>query len=141
MISEQWCRHSDRLIEEQPLILCVDDNDDSRQLSTLILESLGYASISASDGLTALELIERYQPTLILLDISMPGMDGVEVVRRLKQNSQTAATIAVAVTAMAMKGDRERLLAAGFDAYISKPYTIEELESVVHYYLPAASRV
>ncbi len=117
------------------LILSVDDREDSLLLSSLIIESLGYFSITASDGQTALTLAQKDQPSLILLDIALPDIDGLEVLHRLKQNFLTSTIPVIAVTAMAMKDEREQILAAGFDDYLSKPYMLEDLECIVCYYL------
>nr|WP_290226809.1 response regulator [Trichocoleus desertorum] len=124
-----------------PLILSVDDYEDDRLLSAFFLESLGYQSITAPDGETALALTQRYQPNLILLDLCLPGMNGLEVVRCLKQNPQTATIPVIAVTAMIVQGStifnasalcsREQALLAGCDDYVTKPYTLEEIESIL----------
>ncbi|MBD2101093.1 response regulator [Leptolyngbya sp. FACHB-261] len=127
------------IIDGQPLILTVDDQDDNRMLSALILEGLGCSYISACDGETALELSRFYQPALILLDITLPHLSGVEVLQKLRQNPETSKIPIIAVTAMAMAGDRERLLAVGFDDYVSKPYTIEELEARIQHNLNSSS--
>jgi two-component system cell cycle response regulator DivK len=118
-----------------PLILSVDDHEDDRLLSTLILDSLGYTHISASEGLSALKLAQRYQPSIILLDLCLPGMGGLEVVRHLKQDSRTAAIPVIALTAMAVEDNAKQILAAGFNGYLAKPYSIEELEALLHHHL------
>ncbi len=117
------------------LILSVDDREDSLLLSSLIIESLGYASITASNGQTALRLAQCYQPSLILLDIALPDISGLEVLHRLKQNFLTSAIPVIAVTAMAMKEERKHIQAAGFDDYLTKPYMLEDLENIICYYL------
>lgn len=122
---------SKNMVEQRPLILSVEDQEDNQKLINCILDMLGYSYINAADGYEALALTQRYQPTLILLDIALPDMDGLQVVRRLKQNSQTAGIPVVAVTAMAMVEERQRILAAGCDDYISKPYMFEDLEEVI----------
>ncbi|MBD0333972.1 MAG: response regulator [Cyanobacteria bacterium Co-bin13] len=116
------------------LILAIDDCEDHCLLMTSFLESLGYQCISALDGKTALKLAQLHQPALILLDICMPGMDGAEVLRRLRQDSQTAAIPVVAVTAMVVK-KIEQFLAAGYDDYLAKPFTLESMEHVVQRHL------
>jgi two-component system, cell cycle response regulator DivK len=115
------------------LILTIDDCQDHRLLMTALLEILGYRSMAASEGTTALRLAQRHQPALILLDICMPGLDGNTVVRLLKQNAQTAAIPVVAVTAMVRR--REQFLADGFDDYLAKPYTIESLDHIIQRHL------
>ena len=115
------------------LILTIDDCQDHRLLMTSLLEILGYRSMDASEGTTALRLAQLHQPALILLDICMPGLDGNTVVRLLKQNAQTAAIPVVAVTAMVKR--REQFLADGFDDYLAKPYTIESLDHIIQRHL------
>ena len=117
------------------LILSVDDREDSLLLNSLIIDSLGYSSITAADGQTALKLAQKAQPSLILLDVALPDIDGLEVLHRLKQNFLTSAIPVIAVTAMAMKDEREQILAAGFDDYLSKPYMLEDLENIICCYL------
>lgn len=117
------------------LILSVDDREDSLLLSSLIIEDLGYSSITASNGQTALRLAQLYQPSLILLDIVLPDIDGLEVLHHLKQNPLTSAIPVIAVTAMAMKDERKQIQAAGFEDYLSKPYMLEDLENIICNYL------
>ncbi len=117
------------------LILSVDDREDSLLLNNLVIESLGYSSITAFNGHTALRLTQLYQPSLILLDIALPDISGLEVLHHLKQNSLTSAIPVIAVTAMAMKDEREQIQAAGFDDYLSKPYMLEDLENIICNYL------
>ncbi len=108
-------------------ILVVDDNLDSRELVVKILGRRGLELHEAADGTDALEQVALVRPDLILLDISLPGMDGYEVTRRLKQDRRFAAIPIIALTAHAMKGDREKALAAGCDDYIAKPIDIHTL--------------
>ncbi len=117
------------------LILTVDDREDSLVLTNLIIEDLGYSSITASNGQTALRLAQLYQPSLILLDIALPDIDGLEVLHHLKQNPLTSAIPVIAVTAMAMKDERKQIQAAGFEDYLSKPYMLEDLENIICNYL------
>ncbi len=116
---------------QQPLILVVEDHDDSLLLIGYALESLGCRYICQSDSSTTLLVAKEYQPDLIMLDILLPGLSGTEVVHYLKQEPLTAEIPVIAVTALASKEDRERLLSAGFDDYISKPYMIEDLEVII----------
>ncbi|HEB50973.1 MAG TPA: response regulator [Desulfobulbus sp.] len=108
-------------------ILVVDDNLDSRELVVKILRRKGLELYEAEDGVDAMEQVARTRPDLILMDISLPGMDGYEVTRRLKRSREFAAIPIIALTAHAMKGDREKALAAGCDDYISKPINIHTL--------------
>ncbi len=108
-------------------ILVVDDNRDSRELVVKILGRRGLDLYQAVDGPDALQQVASNRPDLILMDISLPGMDGYEVTRRLKQDQRSAAIPIIALTAHAMKGDREKALAAGCDDYIAKPINIHTL--------------
>lgn len=129
-----------RSIASKPSILAVDDDEDNLLLLAYALEPLGCGLLTASDGLTALRRAQDYRPDLILLDILMPYMDGTEVVTHLKKDVKTKTIPVIAVTALARKEDRERLLRAGFNDYLSKPYMIEDIEALVRHYLrlPAA---
>lgn len=116
---------------QQPLILAVEDHDDSLLLISYALESLGCRFICQLDSSTTLLVAKEHQPDLIMLDILLPGLSGIEVVHYLKQDPLTSHIPVIAVTALATREDRERLLKAGFDDYISKPYMIEDLEAVI----------
>lgn len=102
-------------------VLVIEDNQANLDLITYLLEAYGYGVSAARDGRSGLEAARRERPDLIISDIQMPGMDGFEIVERLKRDPELRAIKAVAMTAYAMVGDREKLLAAGFDGYISKP--------------------
>jgi len=112
-------------------ILIVDDNPQNRQLAGDILTFHGYAVTVASDGLEGVVLAERLHPDLVLLDIQMPGLDGFAALIRLRENPATRGMKVIALTALAMQGDRERILAAGFDGYLSKPVNSRELPRAV----------
>lgn len=120
---------------QQPLVLVVDDNEDNLLLLAFVLEQLGCELLTAADGQTALDLAKSYQPTLILLDMMLPDLDGIEVCSRLRQNPLTANIPVIAVTAMARPEDRERILGAGCNEYVSKPYAVDELEVLLSRYL------
>lgn len=102
-------------------ILVVEDNPSNMTLVTLILESMGHAAIEAGNALAGIRLAQTELPDLILMDIQLPGMDGLEATRRLKMDPVTRGIKVVALTAFAMKGDEERMRAAGCDDYIAKP--------------------
>lgn len=126
----------------RPVILAVDDNEDNLLLVSLAVEQLlNCSSIAASDGETALSLAQRYRPDLILLDIVLPDLNGVEVIERLKQDWQTKTIPIVAVTALAKEEDCDLILAAGCDGYLSKPYMLDDLEKVIYRYLRTPSLV
>lgn len=118
-----------------PLILAVDDDDDNLLLISYVLETFGYKCISQTDGEAALAVAKEYKPDLVLLDILLPSVDGIEFVRRLRQDAVTAQIPVVAVTALARQEDRETILLSGFTDYLSKPYMIEDLEAVIRRYL------
>lgn len=122
-------------IATRPLILAVDDDADNLLLLAYALEPLGCGLITAVDGLSALKKARAYQPDLILLDILMPYMDGLEVVSQLRNDSTTKTIPVIAVTALANAQDRERLLRVGCNAYLSKPYMLEDIEAQVRHYL------
>ncbi len=127
-------------VATKPLILAVDDDEDNLVLLAYALEPLGCRLMTAGDGLSALSLSRRYQPDLILLDIRLPYMDGTEVLSQLKRDSKLKAIPVIAVTALANIKDREQLLQAGCNDYISKPYMLDDIEAKVRRYLriPAA---
>lgn len=112
-------------------ILIVDDNPHNLKLARVLLSGEGYDVRTAADAEEALELLQTLTPALILMDMQLPGMDGLELTRRLKQDPVRRGIQVVALTAYAMVGDRERALAAGFDGYISKPIDVELLAKFV----------
>lgn len=120
---------------EPPLILAVEDNEDNLLLLSYTLESLGCRHICQKDSLTTVLVAKEYQPDLILLDILLPGLSGIDLIRSLKQEPLTTEIAAIAVTALASREDKEQILNAGFNDYISKPYMIEDLEAMVCRYL------
>jgi CheY-like chemotaxis protein len=122
-------------VVKKPLILAVDDDEDNLLLMAQILTLGDYTFVTARDGQTALTIAIEQQPDLILLDVMLPDLDGLEVVQSLRSNVTTLKTPVVAVTAMARNEDRDRLLAAGCTDYISKPYMVDELEAIIHRYL------
>jgi two-component system, cell cycle response regulator DivK len=112
-------------------ILLVEDNARNMTLLRDVLRATGYRTLEASTGGQALILASEHRPALVLMDIRLPDMDGVEALRRLRMDERTAAIPVLAVTAQAMKGDRERSKTAGFDGYLSKPVDIDELLATV----------
>lgn len=115
----------------QPLVLAVEDHDDNLVLISYALESLGCKFICQPDSTNTVVVAKEYQPDLIILDILLPSISGIDVVRYLKQEPLTCKIPVVAVTALASNEDKKRILEAGFDAYLSKPYLIEELETAI----------
>jgi len=114
-----------------PTILLIEDNPDNA-LTIIALLGDKYFLLSADDGISGLEKARNFKPALILLDITLPGLDGFEVLKGIRETEQIRHTPVVAVTARAMKGDKEALLQAGFDAYIPKPVENELLESTIN---------
>jgi two-component system cell cycle response regulator DivK len=108
-------------------ILLVEDNEMNRDMLSRRLVRKGFAVVSAIDGLQGVELAGSEAPDLILMDMSLPGIDGWEATRRIKNAEQTRATPVIALTAHAMSGDRERALEAGCDDYDTKPIDLERL--------------
>ena len=113
----------------------MDDNQDSRELVLKILRGKGHQLLEAVDGQEALEKVAAERPDLILMDISLPKMDGHEVTRRLKSDQRFASIPVIALTAHAMKGDMEKALAAGCEDYISKPINVREFYDRIKVYL------
>ncbi|HEY8609565.1 MAG TPA: response regulator [Noviherbaspirillum sp.] len=108
-------------------ILVVEDTPASMKLMVLILASAGHTTLQAATAGDAIALAARMRPDLILMDMHLPDMDGMAATRAIKTDPATAAIPVVAVTAMAMKGDRERILAAGCDGYLEKPVDFRTL--------------
>jgi CheY-like chemotaxis protein len=115
-------------------VLIAEDNTKNMKLVRDVLEAKGYRTLEATTGERAVELANEHLPDLILMDVRLPGIDGVDALGRLRNNNRTASIPVLAVTAQAMQGDRERFLDAGFDDYISKPIDIVDFVSVVRRY-------
>jgi two-component system, cell cycle response regulator DivK len=116
-------------------ILCVEDNPQNMRLVRKILKHQGFEVIEAVDGLTGVDLAHKEKPDLILMDINLPDIDGLEATSRIKANPDLQAIPVVALTANAMYGDEERVLAAGCDGYISKPVSRAKLIGTVKKFL------
>jgi two-component system cell cycle response regulator DivK len=116
--------------------LIVEDNALNLKLMRDILEASGIETIQTKDGLRALELARTQRPDIILLDIQLPDVSGLEVARQLKADATLKSIPIVAVTALALRGDEERVLAAGCDAYVSKPISVAHFLEVVKKFLP-----
>jgi len=112
-------------------ILVVEDNEKNMKLFRDVLTATGYRTLEAATGMHAVELAAEHKPQLVLMDIQLPDIDGVEALARLRADDRTASIPVLALTAQAMHGDRERFLEAGFDGYLSKPVNIVELVGVV----------
>ncbi|MBZ0305517.1 MAG: response regulator [Anaerolineae bacterium] len=115
-------------------ILYVEDNFQNKRLVRKILTAKGYEVLEADNGEAGVSLALQEKPDLILMDISIPGIDGIEATRLIKENPETKAIPIVALTANAMRGDRERFLAAGCDDYLPKPISTPDLLRVIGEY-------
>jgi CheY-like chemotaxis protein len=120
------------------LILVVEDNEANRLLASAVLEREGYRVELAANSEEALERLSAQAPDLILMDVQLPGQDGLSLTRQLKTDSRTASIPVVALTALAMMGDRERTLEAGCSGYISKPINTRTFAAEVGRFLPPA---
>jgi two-component system cell cycle response regulator len=119
--------------------LVIEDHAANLDLVTYLLTAYGYTVLQAADGRSGMEIALREQPELIICDVQLPDINGYEIAARLKQDERMRQTPLVAITALAMVGDRERMLNAGFDAYISKPITPETFVTEIGSLLGGAS--
>ncbi len=116
-------------------ILVVDDNPVNSRLMSMLLEREGYEVATAPDAAVALRTLEQFRPRLILMDVQLPGMDGLELTRRIKADPAHGRVVIVALTAYAMKGDAEKAVEAGCDGYITKPVNTRALPRLLREYL------
>jgi CheY-like chemotaxis protein len=124
----------------KPLVLVVDDDEDNLLLLQYSLELFNYRFSGRKDGINLVSLTEDIQPNVILLDIVMPKQSGVELLHQLRGNVRTCQIPVVAITALGRSDDRLRLLAEGFDDYLSKPFALNDLQTVVEHYCYQTSR-
>ncbi len=115
--------------------MCVEDNTVNMLLVSRIVEAEGHDLIEAVDGPTAIDILATTIPDIILLDINLPGIDGLELARRFKADHRLASIPLIATTAQVLVGDRERCLEAGCDDYLPKPLDIRKLREVMRSYL------
>jgi CheY-like chemotaxis protein len=120
-------------------ILIVDDNAANLKLARVLLAVDGFEVRTAASAEEALTVLERFTPRLILMDLQLPGIDGLELTRRLKADPARRTIIVLALTAYAMKGDDEKAFAAGCDGYITKPIDPDDFSAMVNRYLSARS--
>jgi len=118
------------------LILIVEDNPTNRMLAHVIVERAGHEPLATDNVFEALRLAHRHIPALILMDIRLPGLDGIEATRRLKRRPSTRDIPIIAVTAQAMPGDESRIRAGGCDGYLRKPYRPAQLLDMIAAFLP-----
>jgi two-component system, cell cycle response regulator DivK len=121
-------------------VLVVEDNEKNMKLFRDVLAARGYRTLEATTGGQAVELATEHVPTLVLMDIQLPDIDGIEALGRLRADDRTASLPILALTAQAMEGDRERFLAAGFDGYLSKPVNVEDFVATVQRYCEGGGR-
>ena len=112
-------------------VLIVEDNPTNMTLAVFLLQSVGHTVLSATDAEAGLTIARDEQPNLILMDIQLPGMDGLEATVLLKRDEATSAIPVIALTALAMKGDEERIRAAGCDGYIAKPMRYKDFLAAI----------
>jgi two-component system cell cycle response regulator DivK len=122
------------------LILIVDDNEKNVKLARDVLRFAGFRTLEAGTAGEGLSLAAEQLPDLVLMDIRLPDMDGTAALQRLRDDERTAGIPVVALTSFAMKGDRERFIAAGFDGYLEKPITVREFPDQVRSHLTRAER-
>ena len=125
---------------EQKIVLYIEDNYHNRRIVRKILQSRGYTLVEAEDGVSGLAMVHELKPPLILLDIGLPGIDGIEVVGRVKADPELRHIPVIALTASAMRGDKERFIEAGCDDYLSKPIQAMELINKVASHYPDSGR-
>jgi two-component system cell cycle response regulator DivK len=112
-------------------ILVVEDNPTNMKLAITLLEAAGHSVLTATDAEAGLTIARVEQPNLILMDIQLPGIDGLEATVQLKRDEATRGIPVIALTALAMKGDEERIRAAGCDGYIAKPMRYKEFQATI----------
>jgi two-component system cell cycle response regulator DivK len=118
----------------QKTVLIVEDNDLNLKLLNDLLEYHGYNVVTTNRGTAALQLVRQHQADLVLMDIQLPDISGIEAIRLLKADEYTKRTPVIAVTAFAMPEDRTKILASGADAYVAKPFRITEMLQLVERY-------
>lgn len=116
------------------LILYVEDNFENKLFVRRVIESMGHEMLEAENGLDSLVIAAEKVPDLILMDVNIPGMDGLETTAKMKQNPRLSHIPVIALTANAMKGDKERCLAAGCDGYMQKPVGVSDLRREITRY-------
>ena len=118
----------------EELVLIVDDNEKNLRLARDVLRLAGFRTVEATTGGSGVSLAVEHLPAVVLMDIRLPDMDGTEAALRLKGDARTAGIRVVALTSLAMKGDREWFLAAGFDGYLEKPISVRDFPEQVRAY-------
>jgi two-component system, cell cycle response regulator DivK len=116
------------------IILYVEDNFENKLFVRRVIESMGHEMLEAETGYQSLDMAAKHPPDLILMDINIPGIDGLETTVKFKESANLSHIPVIALTANAMKGDRERCLAAGCDGYLQKPIGVSDLRKTVQEY-------
>jgi len=116
-------------------VMVVEDNEKNRKLMRVVLKAKGYNIIEAATGEEALNLLKNQKPDIILMDIQLPGIDGLTLIKQIKASVITKDIPIIAVTAYAMKGDEQKILDTGCNAYVSKPINTQELPLIVEKYI------
>jgi CheY-like chemotaxis protein len=124
-----------RLREPLPIIVAVDDDEDSLVLLSYVVEDFPCSLVCETDGQAGLERIFSLRPDLVLLDVRLPRLSGLDIVQQLKRTPDMASTRVVAVTALAGQRYQQELLRAGFDHYICKPYELQDIQAVIQRYM------
>src|SRR6185369_2572245 len=122
----------------QPRILVIEDNANNTELMCYLIKSAGWLTLVAHDGLDGVAQVDRHRPDLVLCDIHVPLLNGFEIIAQLKASADLRRIPVIAVTALAMVGDRERAFAAGFDGYLPKPIAPETFIASLVTFLPGA---
>lgn len=119
-------------------VLIVDDNDVNRFLAVHVLEKRGFAVLQAADGIEALRIVDAQKPDVIVLDIQMPGMSGLDVIARIRsaESPEVSRVPIIAATALAMADDRERCLTQGANSFLSRPFSMKELVDQIRMLIP-----
>lgn len=123
----------------QRTILYIEDNEYNRKIVRQLVTRTTYRLIEANDGETGVEMAHKELPSLILMDVQLPRMSGLDATRLLKGDPRTSAIPIIIITSFALSGDREKAAAAGADSYLAKPYSPRELLALVRQYLPEAA--
>ncbi len=116
-------------------VMVVEDNEKNRKLMRVILKAKGYNVVEAATGEEALGILKNQKPDIILMDIQLPGIDGITLIKQIKTDAATKDIPILAVTAYAMKGDEQKIMAAGSDGYLSKPINTQELPAIIEKYI------
>jgi two-component system, cell cycle response regulator DivK len=130
-----WSQDCDRQGQMSKLVLIVEDNDLNMKLFNDLLEVNGYRTIKARTGLEGLELARLHTPDLILMDIQLPEVSGIDIIKLIKENDAMRAIPVIAITAFAMKGDEERIREAGCEGYLSKPISVAKFVDTIRQFI------